>query len=363
LLLNFAKSQRVSFCSWIERNDSLCATRAEILIFSLRYNPAMHRRRFGLAVLWIFGLTFALLGCKPKSGTTTAVPTEPLISWQTPTPRGTLDLTQSALQPSVTPTPRVHEVVSGEVLGYIAGRYGVTVDQIVKANPGLNPDFLTIGQKITIPNPVPGSNQVIAGSGQPAPTPVEVDLGGVNCYHSLEGGAWCFIPVHNTQENMVENVSADIRLYDPAGQQVAGQVAFTILDIIPAGATLPVAAYFEAPIPYPVTARAEVSSGILVPPGDTRYLAAGIKDQLITIQANGLSAVVTGEVAFDYVAKGASSTWVAAVAYDASNAIVGVRRWMSKTAVPEGQTQPFSLLVYSSHDAIVRVELAVEARP
>lgn len=310
-----------------------------------------------------FFLAFLLLGCKSASGSITPIPSEVLIPWQTPTPLGTPDLNQSALQPSPTPTLRVHEVVSGEVLGYIAGRYGVTVDQIVKANPGMNPDFLTIGQKITIPNPVPGSNIASSGSTMPTPTPVVVGLGRVNCYRSLEGGAWCFFTVRNGQGNMIENVSADVKLFDAAGQQIDELVAFTILDIIPPGGVLPIAAYFDAPVPYPVTATAVVNSGILVPTGDTRYLPVTVKNQSVVIQSDGLSAMITGEVVPDDATKAASSIWVAAVAYDASDAIVGVRRGMSTSALPAGQAHPFSLTVYSSNDAIVRVELAVEARP
>jgi hypothetical protein len=309
-------------------------------------------------------LLLVLLGaCSSKIASPTAVPSEALIPWQTPTPEGTPDLTQAVIQPTVTPTLRVHVVVSGEVLGYIAGRYGVTIAQIVAANPGINPDILSIGQKIIIPNPAPGSNSVSSGSTNPTPTPVVVDLGSVNCYRSLEGGAWCFFTVHNGQGNTIENVSAEIKLFDAAGQQVGEKVAYTILDIIPAGGVLPIAAFFDAPVPYPVTATALVNSGILVPTGDTRYLSASIKNQNVAIQANGLSAIITGEVAADDTTKGASSIWVAAVAYDASGSIVGVRRWMSKSAHPAGQSQPFSLMVYSSNDAIVRVELSVEARP
>jgi LysM repeat protein len=315
--------------------------------------------RYRIALL----LLVLLAACSPKVPSPTSIPSEVLIPWLTPTPLGTPDLSTAVIQPTVTPTLRVHVVASGEVLGYIAGRYGVTVAQIVAANPGMNPDLLTIGQKITIPNPVPGSNIVSSGSTNPTPTPVVVDLGSVNCNRSLEGGAWCFFTVHNGQGNMIENVSADIKLFDAAGQQVGEQVAYTILDVIPAGGVLPIAAYFDAPVPSPVTATAMINSGILVPTGDTRYLPATIRNQSVAIQLDGLSAVITGEVVPDNATKGASSIWVAAVAYDASDSIVGVRRWMGKSALPAGQAQPFSLTVYSSNDAIVRVELSVEARP
>ncbi len=47
----------------------------------------------------------------------------------------------------------VHVIQSGETLGAIATRYGVTVDDIVTANDLDNPNVIAEGQEIIIPNP------------------------------------------------------------------------------------------------------------------------------------------------------------------------------------------------------------------
>ena len=79
---------------------------------------------------------------------------------------------QKAAPPSVDPTPRTvtkdfkfntHKVQTGEFLGTIIIAYNraykeeglgiVTQSQVLKANPGLNPNRLLIGQKIKIPLP------------------------------------------------------------------------------------------------------------------------------------------------------------------------------------------------------------------
>lgn len=79
---------------------------------------------------------------------------------------------QKAAAPSVDPTPRTvtqdfkfntHKVQTGEFLGTIIIAYNraykeeglgiVTQSQVLKANPGLNPNRLLIGQKIKIPLP------------------------------------------------------------------------------------------------------------------------------------------------------------------------------------------------------------------
>jgi len=43
-----------------------------------------------------------------------------------------------------------HTVASGDLLGRIAKKYGVTADAIRQLNPGLNPDRVQIGQKIRV---------------------------------------------------------------------------------------------------------------------------------------------------------------------------------------------------------------------
>ena len=44
----------------------------------------------------------------------------------------------------------VYTVASGDVLSGIAPRFGVTVPQICQWNNIKNPDFITVGQKLTI---------------------------------------------------------------------------------------------------------------------------------------------------------------------------------------------------------------------
>jgi hypothetical protein len=48
-------------------------------------------------------------------------------------------------------TTSVHEIKPGESLSELAKAYGVPVAEIEKANPGVNPRRLPIGDKLTIP--------------------------------------------------------------------------------------------------------------------------------------------------------------------------------------------------------------------
>ncbi|MDQ7030303.1 MAG: LysM peptidoglycan-binding domain-containing protein [Ardenticatenia bacterium] len=84
---------------------------------------------------------------------------ELLIPLPTPTPEATTPLPAETPQAAPTPTPEptatsaviIHVVQQGEILGTIARRYGVTVDDILALNPGLDPRRLRIGQEIKVP--------------------------------------------------------------------------------------------------------------------------------------------------------------------------------------------------------------------
>ncbi len=91
----------------------------------------------------------------------------------TPTPAASASAGASAA-PSITPVPSpspvVYVVKAGDVLSRIAVRFGVTVDQIVKANPQIkNPDKLALGDQLVIPPAV--SPAITDGAITPGPSP------------------------------------------------------------------------------------------------------------------------------------------------------------------------------------------------
>ena len=56
-------------------------------------------------------------------------------------------------RPSGGPAARTHKVQSGETPTTIARRYGVKVEALMAANPGLNPRRLQVGQSLNVPGP------------------------------------------------------------------------------------------------------------------------------------------------------------------------------------------------------------------
>jgi len=97
----------------------------------------------------------------------------------TPSPSaGGTQRASAAPRTPAAPTPLVYTVVDGDTLSGIAAHFGLTMDQLVKANPQIkNPDRLGIGDELTIPartpsKPVPvgpGASASPAGSEGAAP--------------------------------------------------------------------------------------------------------------------------------------------------------------------------------------------------
>ena len=78
------------------------------------------------------------------------------------------NLRVQASPPPPAPAPLVHVVASGENLTVIAHHYGTSIATIVSANGLVNPSFLRVGQRLTIPglaSTAPGSP---GGAGLPA---------------------------------------------------------------------------------------------------------------------------------------------------------------------------------------------------
>ncbi len=88
-----------------------------------------------------------------------------------PTPAASSSVVPT-VEPSPTPVPTpeqvVHTVKSGETLSKIAAQYGVTVDQVLEANPTIkDPNKIAVGDQIVIPQPLP--SEIVDGEITPAP--------------------------------------------------------------------------------------------------------------------------------------------------------------------------------------------------
>ncbi len=275
--------------------------------------------------------------------------TETLAILPTPTP-GATEI------PIPTPTPFPYSIARGDTLSSIAERFNVELDEILSANPGIVPQALSVGQMINIP-----ASSEKSQSGSPTAIPVALQMSQVSCYPS-GGGRWCFVLVTNPYPDPVENVVVQISLIAADGAVLESLPAYTLINIIPGGSSLPLSIFFAQPAGYS-TAVASLQNATQLLPGDTRYLTAFAKNVNVRIRWDGRSADVSGQIAIVAANRNASQVWLVAVAYDKHNRPVGLRRWEWAGRLSADEPLPFDMQVYSTGEIIDHIDIVIEARP
>jgi hypothetical protein len=173
---------------------------------------------------------------------------------------------------------------------------------------------------------------------------------------------WCFVLAHNDYSDFIENVSAQVTLVDSSETVLASQTAMLLLNILPPNTSLPLAVYFPPDIPYDAAPQVQILTSIRLLSNDSRYLPATVSNTFVQINSDGHFANITGEVRLPAESNAATQVWVAAVAYDESGRVVGVKRWEGGGIQPGGSLI-FEMTVSSLGGRVTRVEFAVEARP
>ena len=201
-----------------------------------------------------------IVACQGKpaiDGETQTIQTGTLIPYHSATPTPVLSTptppepTNPPL-PSPTPTYRVHEVKKGDDLGGIAYLYQVTLNDLLAANPDVNPYAMSVGIALNIP---PAS--VVENDEEVQPTPVGVQIGQPLCFRSEAKGTWCFSEVFNPLSHGVENVSAILRIQIQGQENQQSYNMFSGLNTIPAEGRMPLLAY----IPDEIGERFQYGSG------------------------------------------------------------------------------------------------------
>ncbi len=154
----------------------------------------------------------------------------------------------------------------------------------------------------------------------------------------------------------------ELYLLDASGQELASQTAFALLNTLPSGQSMPLVVHFAPPVQVNVSVRVQMLTAIRLLPGDARYLPVMVENTLVSVDASGRTAQVTGRVILTGAGT-ANTLWVLAIAYDAAGNVVGVRRWDSPSALTVDAPVSFDFLVSSVGPGIERVEFLAEARP
>jgi LysM repeat protein len=347
------------------------------------------KRKLVLSLLTA-SLMILLASCETTAPTSTPAPsrTGALTPYHTPTASNTpaqptrLAAATIPVTPTPTATPFLHTIKKDETMLGIALTYGIQLQDLLAANPEVDPHFMSIGVTLTVP--ITGE----AFTAAPVITPVPLTLETPLCYRSADGGAWCFALASNDRQTAVENVSAVMGLFSENGKNITAQQAIPPLNRIGPGEALPLAVFFPGPLPDDFSAQVELVSAIDVNGSQGRYIDAEITDEEVQISSDGLQAGVTGNIE---ISTGEELTttlpvrliWVAAVAYDQDGNVAGMRKWESESiegcappsATPEPTVTPepglplpdtcfhFDFSVFSLGPGIARVEIFTEVRP
>ena len=250
-----------------------------------------------------------------------------------------------------TNTPQIYIVESGDTISEIAEKFKIPQADLIAANPDVNPNTLTIGQPLIIPDL---SASLAAAS---TPTPLPVPITQAACHPTADSGNWCFALLQNNTGNLLENVSAQMTLLDEDNNAIASQTAFLPLDILPTNSSLPIYVFFPN-TPANLNPQIQLLSAM---PGGSAYLPATLDNTIAQIHWDGKYAQVSGQVFLPAESNAATQVWVAAVAYDNNGTVVGVRRWEGGALQP-GSSLRFGFSVSSVGGEIEAVDFFVQAR-
>lgn len=295
-------------------------------------------------------LTF-LSACAPAPANTTDVSLQPYLT-KTPAPTSTPNVLVIIETPLPTNTPQIYIVESGDTISEIAEKFKIPQSDLIAANPDVNPNTLTIGQSLIIPDP--SASLAAASTLTPVPAPVTQAA----CHPTADSGLWCFALIQNNSGGILENVSAQITLFDENKNAIASQTAFLPLDILQPNSSLPVYVYFPN-TPADVNPQVQLLSAM---PGGSSYLPAALDNTSAQIDWEGKSAKVSGQVRLPAESNAATQVWIAAVAYDKNGTVIGVRRWEGG-AIQPGSSINFDFSISSVGGEIEAVEFFVQARP
>ena len=251
-----------------------------------------------------------------------------------------------------TSTPMTYVIQSGDTLSQLAEKFKISQDALRAANPDLIPNSMTIGQTILIPDP----SALNANASTPTPVPAPVTQ--AVCHLTNDSGLWCFALIQNNTASSLENVSAQINLFDSNQTMIASQIAFTPLDMIPANSSMPVYVFFPN---TPANLNPQVQLLSALQASTNSYSNVIVNNSLAQIDSDGKTAQLSGQVYLSPESQDTTQTWVAAIAYDKDGTVVGVRRWEGG-AIQPGMSINFQFAVSSLGGEIEAVEFFVQSK-
>ena len=241
----------------------------------------------------------------------------------------------------------------------IAFTYGITFEELLEANPGIDPQFLSIGHELLIPLPGMEDPQ----QALPMVTPIPVALAPVSCYRTPSDGLWCLTAARGIPGQTVEGLAALITLSDALGGELASDIAYGPLNLLKSEESMPLAAFFAPPAPAFLDATATLLSAFEFADEGERYLEIEVDLDVIEALPGSTRWRLSGSASLAGEAAGsAERISVLVVALSSSGDIVGFNVWESEGAVLAGEQIAVALDLYSLGPPIASMRILAEAQ-
>ncbi|HLE27477.1 MAG TPA: LysM peptidoglycan-binding domain-containing protein [Anaerolineales bacterium] len=255
------------------------------------------------------------------------------------------------------PTPVTYVVQKGDTLVGIAVKFGVSIADLQAANPNVQPQFLSIGAVLVIPDPA--GTPVLGQVDLPTVTPVPVSLSLPACYPTPTGALYCFVEARNPGGFALSNVAGRVTLAGAEGLPLASAVAYSALDVIPPGGVAPLAILFS---PAPVGVAAAAASPLSASLASAQSAAIPLETPQHRGSNFGIHWTVAGQVR-NPSGTDVPSAWLVLTLYNHDERIVGYRKGPLSGGLAAGASQDFSIAADSLGGAADHYLITAEGRP
>jgi LysM repeat protein len=314
-----------------------------------------------LRLLLATALAASLAGCKAGPSAPSATSTSTLRPFRIAMATSRLGTATSTIAPLATvgpsPTPRWYVVRPNDSFLAIALAFGLSREELLAANPELNPDLLSIGQQLLIP--APGGEATATPI--PTPTPLPLDVAEPLCFPSASGGLWCLLSVTNTTGESVEGLSGWVTLVDAGGTALVTAPVYPPLNLLPADKSMVLSAYLPPPAPGYSRAAGALTMAVPVQEAEKRYPPLDWSVTNNQPAADRRSWEVDVRVGMPASTSGSPRVAVAVLAFDARGQGIGFTKWEPDAALRPGEGTLAHLVVYSLGPQIERVDVLAEA--
>lgn len=309
-------------------------------------------------------ILLSIFGCSPAPTTPPSSPTATLLPIQrasaTPTRELAVPIFTVIPSPGPSPTPFVHIVQKDDTLLGIAIRYGVTLEEVLAANPDINPRILSIDQEILIPS-LEGD---VPGGLIPTATPIPLEVAKVNCYTTITENLWCITHVFNSAEVWLEGLSVIITRFNDQGEQISAQPVFAPLNLLPPGSVMPFGAQFSDGIDNAELVIAITNTSFSAQSIEGRYMSMSLDWESQVSAQNGVIWKIAGTASIHPENEvGTEKVSFLVTAFGETRHVVGYRKWEHVGRVEPGEVIDFEIEVYSLGPPISYVEVLAEALP